>query len=983
MKSLLALIVSVLVLVGCGGNTPEPTPETFTIQITPGAALLTKSGETKALTAKVLNSSGNAVDKTVTWTSSNPNDVQISSDGVITALKDLGASQIVAEFAGIKSAPVLVSVAQPATGVTLISDAQVRGEATLVDPNAEADSDNPYEVLLTGITPPAAGSLLLGSEGKAVGGKVISSVQEGDAVRVRLKLVPITQLMQTAQIKETLDYTNLEPNFPLEITQGYDIKRVDGEYIFTPKSGVAFAKPREKITNKIGPFECDSLTPELPISLSQPAQFSLKFNPSLEIDFDRETGLKKLIARAEMTAKIKASLILSLGGVVGIDCVAIMLTKMLPLPGWAGLIAAGEVEAGLGFEIEGKVSIPLVGVELSSETKGKLEMGLDCTAGECKTVRNFNPVNTNQVRFIPPTSVIENIRLELSAFGYGIAKLKMGATLLEKLRMDVVTARAGLKLEGNFAPPSTQLEPSTNLLEPDYQSSYKLDFLVEIIAGGINKAGDSKFKKLLMKLGIFKYSPLKYQTAYNVATSPKGSATQDKNSFAAGDTVNFNVKLDPATINFPTVGYNVERILIMRKVSGSPAETITSIGATAGQTEFKLPWVADVDSTDPKGSNFYAFVDTQEFVPFDLEIAKVGLSADPKLFVGTFAIDETYTRFIPESRDPEVRYQQIFQLHGDVEQKRKENGKLFFQVTNVSAFKFERESNRYKEGQVRFAEVSCTFYEVYREHDKSSDSLLSPEKIFFKLKLDYPSKTQFQFLGADVQAFRSGVDNTQVTVSNKSGTNCPSNAISRNSSTPYSGEVYANDEAIDYQKLIGDITRDAEGNGSIDLQFAETLDLCTKFPFCSEGETETTQYSVRLNLKQGKTSKDADLELGILAPASATLGGTLTYAVNLRNKSTNDATGIRAEFYLPEGFTILATPGWTGCTTLQTTVICTAPTLAANDRRALLIDVQAPTAVGAYIVSARVSSDQNDPDQSDNFDTGATLLLEPPEPVNP
>jgi Bacterial Ig-like domain (group 2) len=262
-KSLFAIVVTSLTLAACGGSNPnspaasaiEATAETFTIQITPGAALLTKSGETKALTARVLNANGNEVQKPVTWTSSNPSEVQISNTGVITAQKDLGASQIIAQVEGFKSAPMLVSVAQPAAGVTLIKDAQVRGEATLVDPNAENDTDDHYEVLLTGIAPPQAGSLLLGSEGIAVGGEVVSSVRDGDAVRVRLKLVPITQLMQTAHIKEVLDYTNLEPNFPPELTRDYDIKRVDGEYFFTPKANASVLTTKALRTLEKGPLQ--------------------------------------------------------------------------------------------------------------------------------------------------------------------------------------------------------------------------------------------------------------------------------------------------------------------------------------------------------------------------------------------------------------------------------------------------------------------------------------------------------------------------------------------------------------------------------------------------------------------------------------------------------------------------------------------------------------------------------------------------------
>lgn len=951
--------------------TPPPNPSAIArLEVTPAALLLTQQGQQQTLSVKAFNSSGAEVTTTVTWVSSRPEQVSASASGVLEAKTGLGASQIVAEVAGIKSAPVLVSVAQPAAGVVLIADAQVRGTATLVDPNAEADSDNPYEVLLTGITPPAVGSLLLGREGKAIGGEVISSVQEGDAVRVRLKLVPITTLMQTAQIKETLDYTNLQPSFPLELTQGYDIALKDGEYIFTPKPASSTRMTPQAIKEfKLGPYKCDFATPELPVALGQPGQFSLKFNPTLEIDFDRDAGLKKLIARADLSAKLKASLVLSAGGILNIDCAAPLYTKLLPLPGWAGLILAGELKAGLGFEIEGSLSIPLLGVELSSETKGTLEIGLDCTAGECKLVRNFNPINTNSVRFITPS--IADIRTELFIYGYAFAKLKAGATLLEKLRMDVVTARAGLKLEGSFAPPSTQLEPNNNALEPDYQSSYKLGLLAEVVAGSINKAGDSAFRKLLLKLGIFKFNLLKFQTAKTLASSPKGAATLDKASFQAGNTVNFNVKLDPATTNFPFVGYNIERVLIMRKDGSSPAEVLATVTATPNQLEFSLPWVADADSTSPRGSAFYAFVDTALPVPFDLEMGRVGAGAtagDPDAvpYAGTIELDSIDT-FEGADAQTRTRLVKTVRLHGEV-QSTVGNSKL--RLTRVQ--QLENLSDRNESYTIGGTIELCGYVASGTATEKSSstDPDLTTSSIPFSA-----SRTDFSFSNPIVQMkVQESYTITREEFKTYRGGTCSPEQLAPVIENK-TGTYISNMSALDHIPILrGSIARDAQGNGLIVARVAETINIPQSWPL---GATRTFQYTVALNLKQVRPAQDVDLGLNLIAPASAAPQGKLTYAVNLQNKSTVAATGIRAEFYLPAGFTVTDTQGWSGCVTIQTTVTCTAPSLAAGERRAFLIDVQAPASGGDYIVSARVSANETDPNSSDNFDTGATLILEP------
>ena len=983
-KPLLALsLIALAVACTQPPITPPPNPSTIArLEVTPAALLLTRQGQQQTLSVKAFNSSGAEVTTTVTWVSSRPEQVTASASGELEAKVALGSSQIVAEVAGIKSAPVLVSIAQPAAGVTLISDVQVRGTPMLVDPNAEADSDNPYEVLLTGITPPVVGSLLLGREGKAIGGEVISSVQEGDAVRVRLKLVPITRLMQTAQIKETLDYTNLQPSFPPELTQGYDIALKDGEYIFTPKPGAAATARAQKLTEfQLGPYKCDFATPELPVSLGQPGQFSLKFNPSLEIDFDRDAGLKKLIARADLSAKLKASLVLSAGGILNIDCAAPLYTKMLPLPGWAGLILAGELKAGLGFEIEGSLSIPLLGVELSSETKGTLEMGLDCAAGECKLVRNFNPVNTNSVRFITPS--IANLRTELFIYGYAFAKLKAGATLLEKLRMDLVTARAGLKLEGSFAPPSTQLEPNNNALEPDYQSSYKLGLLAEVVAGSINKAGDSAFRKLLLKLGIFKFNLLKFQTAKTLANSPKGAATLDKASFQAGDTVNFKVKLDPATIEFPFVGYNVERILIMRKDGSSKAEELATVTATPNQLEFTLPWIADADSTSSRGSAFYAFVDTTLPVPFDLELGRVAASAPAvisEVFSGTVRLNGSF-----------------------------QNARNSIETSPAAAFGSYTETfNTSLTATVQFNPRDPSANRILTKN--ATVSMTSSRETFSAVKTLDPPPCMIRERSGSALA-TTGSSFTPVV---------GDGGLIRLTGTAYTleivgivGDAREQGEArfffvpvqtpctlppprvvpinrgvsqISYLPFgerpsgSGEITINPDGSRSIagTRTVTESGDVPPSVP--NQTNTRSVNYTLTWDLRTPPVvnpTTPVDLELGIIAPVSAAPEGKLTYAVNLRNKSTVAATGIRAEFYLPAGFTVTDTQGWSGCVTIQTTVTCAAPSLAAGERRAFLIDVQAPASGGEYIVSARVSSNERDLNLSDNFDLGATLILEP------
>jgi hypothetical protein len=982
MKTPLLVLVLVALATACV-QPPPPPPDpnaVVRLEVSPAALLMTAAGEKHPLTVWAFNAAGQPVvsSASATWTSSRPEQVGVSASGELEARTALGSSQIVAQVGGVQSAPVLVSVAQPAAGVVLVTDAQIRGAPALVDESAEPDPDNPYEVVLTGIAPPAPGSLLLGREGKAVGGEVVSSVQEGDAVRVRLKLVPVTQLMAQAEIKETVDFTNLPLQLPPEIARDYDVRQTGDEYVFTPKPAAPArgggVRPLAIKEFKLGPYTCEFATPELPISLGQPGQFSLKFSPSLEIDFDRQTGLRKLIARAELGAKMKAALVLSAGGVLNLDCTATLYTKLLPLPGWAGLILAGELKAGIGFEIEGATSFPLGGVELSSETKGTLEMGLDCTSGECNLVRGFNPTNTTDVRFVKPQ--VANIRpAEVFIFGYGFAKIKAGMTLIDKLRMDVVTARAGLKLEGSFAPPSTQLEPSTNALEPDYQSSYKLGGLAEVVAGSINKAGDSAFRKLLQKLGVFKFNLFKFQFSKTLAGSPKGTATQNKTDFKAGDQFSFTVNLEPSSAVFPFIGYNVQRVLIMRKDGSSPAEVIASVDAAPGQLEFTLPWVADADSTSPRGQAFYAFVDTKLPVPFDLEIAKVQPAAPGQGFIHfrydlnfslprTSSGNDSCTTVNSQSSSTareqhDIRFDlQPSNAAGTVWQTTKVTGS-YLSATQEQSRKvttYTRDCTGLG-ANGRGKELKGCVLTLVENKSKNADQPVTDGTGNAILALD-PDKYRVTFFGnyGQVNVARSvNLSTSGCSFFQPEQFTDPPGTVSGG----IGGRVVSAplDPALPAPKLLrGTDTQnvDCGGNGT----------TCT----------ETLSADWEFNLGEAPT---VDLELGVIAPATAAPDGKLTYAVNLHNKTQNAANNIRAEFFLPDGFRVLDTQGWSGCVTVLTTVTCKAATLEGNERRAFLVDVQAPASGGEYIMTARVSSDERETNSSDNLALGATLIVQP------
>jgi sugar lactone lactonase YvrE len=139
-------------------------PAIARVKITPAAALLTTTGETRLLSAQALDASGSALPGNVTWTSSKPEIVAVDGEGRITAGAAVGSAQIVARADGIDSAPAMVAVARPAAGAILVRDSQVASPPEPVDPEAPFEVGTQSRTTLRDIATPAPGTILIGTE---------------------------------------------------------------------------------------------------------------------------------------------------------------------------------------------------------------------------------------------------------------------------------------------------------------------------------------------------------------------------------------------------------------------------------------------------------------------------------------------------------------------------------------------------------------------------------------------------------------------------------------------------------------------------------------------------------------------------------------------------------------------------------------------------------------------------------------------------
>lgn len=658
-------LLGVLALTGCGGGgessdaNPPAGPAIGRIEVGPAAVLLTTEKRSHDLKARAFDPNGREVSAPVTWHSSRPTEVSVAADGRVTSVVPFGSAQIHAEVQGVRSASVLVTAAEVPAGVQLLRDAQV-----VVLPRAVNDTDTGLDVevesVLSGLaTPPAVGSLLLGSEGIPIGGEVTSaSAEPGGLTRVRFRLPQdLRRLMPRARVRESIDLRGLPLTPPGEVLALYDMNKVGDEWVFTPKPGLTVGQavplglgksggsvnsspvgPVRPLTKfRLGPFECEIALPQLPVSMTNPGGFSIKFEPIYTVDVDENAGLRRLEIGASFSAKMKAALQFNAGGLTNFTCDATLAKRLAPVPGWVGLILSGEFKTGLGFEAEGSITIPVIGVESQVELTATVSAGIDCTSGDCQSFGRFVPDAKSGWRFVSPQDALGNSRSELFIFGYGFIGLKAGATLVEQMRIEVLTIRGGLKAETNLAPESAQMLAPVLPGFSDYRSEYKLSALHEIVAGSVNK-GKTDLQTLLQRLGFFKATLLKWQLSVPLGGSPKGSVSVSKLGVRNGDIVNFAVNMDPATayLNLPIVGtndtrvYNVKRVRIVRTGPNENTRTVATVEAAPDQMDFNFTWVAE-GVVDEEAGQFSAFVDTSIPLPFGLELGPALLSTQKAL----------------------------------------------------------------------------------------------------------------------------------------------------------------------------------------------------------------------------------------------------------------------------------------------------------------------------------------------------------------
>lgn len=598
-------LVAVL-FAGCGGSggndaLPEepPAPAAARVEIVQTGLLLTARGESRQLQARVLAADGTALATPVSWSSSDDTDISVDAAGLAVAQSGGGSSQIVAAVGELRSAPLLAVVTPVADGTVLVSDEQIVRGAVETDPEAEPSLDNTYTVIVSGIEAPAAGTLMAGTGSEPLAGRVVSTRPATGGVEITLKLAPLPELFPELEINQVFDLSQAPVEIPESIAADYLVEREGDSFSFTPrevaKAGAAAGTSTlaKGCTTTIPNFQEGS---PLPISIVVPPVIRITVNPSLDVLYTRARGLEKLLLKFSPTAAVEGGLNVVAAFEGKVECKADLFVFRVPVGGALSFLISGLVPVGVSLEAGGKITVATMGIGFKNETKFNAALGMQC-AGECDFVGDITDF-TNVVTPRLDLPGIGDLRVEPSVLASATVTASLGNPFLKSFRFNGFEAKAGPRLLGSFAPQLTQITDTT------YKSNYRL--AAEFKAGlGTGIQG------VLNLLGIVKLNGLEFIAITDLAKSPVGKLSADQARFVTGDTVQFQLALEPATTEFLGV-YNVGEILLIRNSGGR--REVARATAGDGQTDFSFTFVAPDAGNS---SEFVAFVVTR-LLPLEL-----------------------------------------------------------------------------------------------------------------------------------------------------------------------------------------------------------------------------------------------------------------------------------------------------------------------------------------------------------------------------
>jgi len=636
MKTYLSLILMILSLLlsSCSSNssysdTSSPPPKVAKVVIAPQSVLMTDPQQSKVLRATAYDADGNVLTKTIKWTSTHSDIVAVSSDGNASAQGLIGSTTITAEAEGVKSAQLMILVTELVGGAITVDDKQVVGDIVAVDPNDQPGIGYQYKVKLKNFPLPSNGDIIVGNGDIPIAGQVINSESNGTVTEVTLEVVPVDQVFSQLEIHEDFDLTKVDMQIDDTLASYYTMqKQSDGSYLWTlkdqngsPASQLHSSPSMQSSSFQRGPLECSyEGSGVFPLNLSLPFTHQLTHNLHTALDFSMGASHMKAFVYGELGTEFKISPTFNTAITAKANCEVNLATLPIPIGGAISYFFGLQVPLGVGIEIGGQLELAQLAFEAVSKTDYDVAFGLDCSSGTCIGLHSMQNTNstftTNWI--LPSSNLADNLRLKPEISGYGFSKLEFHAIGLED-DLELVGAKGGLSNGADLA-----LIPA-QCFDNNYTSDYKLSLFASVASGD----DVNEFISLFVPGG---FAGFEYKLSTDLATSPKVlDAKASKNQYYYGDTVTFTIELDPATIDYSFLGYNVDKISIYKRVpdgqGGYVYNWFFDIPAVDGQTKFEREWVFTQDGTVK--DNYYAFIETKWLPTFGefgiLELAKIDI----------------------------------------------------------------------------------------------------------------------------------------------------------------------------------------------------------------------------------------------------------------------------------------------------------------------------------------------------------------------
>lgn len=618
-----------------------PTSNIARIEITPQSILMTEKGATRSLSAQAFDHKDKPITANLSWSSSHPELVSVSNDGMITALSDLGSAQVIAEAEGVASTPSFVIVAAPAADAFTIQDNQVVEGPELLDPNEIPTLGTQYRIVLSGAHVLLPGSIVLASESLPIAGRVVATSPQGDNTAVVLEIVPLTELFRNLSIDERFDLRYAE--VILDESLGPDVqvsRNAAGNLVLAfDRAAMEVVRETEESTEfNIGPFRCEaSLSPSISGNL-------IEMELIREIDFDfvvdiNDGSLDRLLMKLDGSVKTRMSggIFLTASFEGSFKCRATVFTIPIPIFGAISAVISPVVPLGMGFDLDAQIQLAQLEIGLVGETGTRLEFGFDYKDGaftgfkEMEVIREVTPI-------YKMPNLIEDFRFTGSTYFYGFAELGIGVFPGVPLRLigldttlSIIEATFGPRFDVDLAPKITQV------LNDDYASTYDLKLQGK---GSLGSDLSELFELIGDSVKIFELSET---IDIILAESPTDDFGTDRLNVIPNQEIKFTLDLEPANLNFPVVGYNIATVSISR-FRNNVLEPMVDLPVAEGQEQFSWNWMPG--ESDVGENTFFAFVETNGIPDVPLEIATIKLGSPIRISAGdshTCAITERGT----------------------------------------------------------------------------------------------------------------------------------------------------------------------------------------------------------------------------------------------------------------------------------------------------------------------------------------------------